>query len=369
MTIFEERLKRLGSKLRSSGLDGLAINAGPDLTYFSGLQFHLSERPVILFITPYSHPFIYFPEFEMEKVKEADIPLLPIPYPEDRSTWSTLLSKIEDTISVKNKKIGVNPTSFRFLETDLFQKAFLECRVISAQNVFSELREFKDDTELANIKKAIEIAQDSLENTLPFITIGKTEREIANELVIQLLKAGSDADLPFQPIVATGENSANPHAIPSDRKVQAGDLVLIDWGARWNGYCSDLTRTFAMGNITPEFEKIGQIVESANQSARKIKRTSMTSHQIDQAARNVIVAAGYGNYFTHRTGHGIGLEAHEEPYIQTGGQNELKNGMVFTIEPGIYLPNKGGIRIEDNVIVKDGCLETLTSYPREINIL
>jgi len=369
MTIFEERLKQLGYILRSSGLDGLAINAGPDLVYFSGLQFHLSERPIIFLITPDTNPFIYFPEFEMEKVQKADIKLIPIPYPEDRSTWSALLSRIEDTVSIKNKIIGVNPTSFRFLETDLFQRAFPECTIISAQNVFSELRQTKDNSETANIKMAIEIAQAALENTLPFITVGKTEREIANELVVQLLKAGSDAELPFQPVVAVGENSANPHAIPSDRKVQTGDLVLIDWGARWNGYCSDLTRTFAMANITPEFEKIGQIVESANQSARNVNRTSMTSHQVDQAARNVIVAAGYGTYFTHRTGHGIGLEVHEEPYIQTGGQNELKKGMVFTIEPGIYIPNKGGIRIEDNVIARDGCLETLTTYPREIKIL
>lgn len=369
MNIFEERLKRLGIKLRSCNLDGLAINASPDLVYFSGLQFHLSERPVILIITPDTNPFIYFPEFEMDKVQGAEITLLPIPYTEDRSTWPVLLSKIENHVSLKNKEIGVNPTSFRFLETDLFQRAFPDCRVVSAQNAISDLRQIKDDTESKNIQKAIEIAQDSLENTLPFITIGKTEREIANELVVQLLKLGADAELPFQPIVAVGKNSANPHAIPSDRKVQAGDLVLIDWGARWNGYCSDLTRTFAMTNISPEFEKIGQIVESANHSARKVIRSSMTSHQIDQAARNVIVAAGYGNYFTHRTGHGIGLEAHEEPYIQTRSQNELKNGMVFTIEPGVYLPEKGGIRIEDNVIVRDDCLETLTTYPREIKIL
>ena len=355
--------------LRLSVLDGIAINAGPDLVYFCGLQFHVSERPVILLITPATNPFIYFPEFEMEKVQKADITLIPIPYPEDRSIWSALLSKTEDTISLKNKNIGVNPTSFRFLETDLFQRTFPECTIVSAQNLFSELRQIKDDTESANIKKAIGIAQDSLENTLPYITIGKTEREIANELVVQLLRAGSDAELPFQPIVAAGENSANPHGIPSNRKFHAGDLVLIDWGARWNGYCSDLTRTFAMTNISPEFEKIGQIVESANQSAREVKLISMTSHHLDQSARDVIVAAGYGKYFTHRTGHGIGLEAHEEPYIQKESQNELKDGMVFTIEPGIYLPEKGGIRIEDNVIVRDGCLETLTTYPREIKIL
>lgn len=369
MIIYEERLKRLDKLLRSSGLDGLAINAGSDLVYFSGLQFHLSERPVILLITPDTHPFIYFPEFEMEKVQKADIPLLPVPYSEDRSTWSAFLSKIENYFSFKNKKIGVNPTSFRFLETDLFHKAFPECAIASAQEIFSELRQIKDDSETLNIKKAIGIAQDSLENTLPFINIGKTEREIANELVVQLLRAGSDAELPFQPIVAIGENSANPHAIPSDRKVQAGDLVLIDWGARWNGYCSDLTRTFAMTTITPEFEKIGQIVNSANRSARKVNLTPMISHQIDQAARDVIDAVGYGNYFTHRTGHGIGLEAHEEPYIQSGNKIDLKNGMVFTIEPGIYIPQKGGIRIEDNVIVGDGCLETLSTYPREIKIL
>lgn len=360
---------QLVEKLHSSGLDGVAINAGPDLTYFSNLQFHLSERPVILLITSAKNAFIFFPEFEKEKVQKSDISIIPIPYFEDRSTWSAMLSKIEDTFPLKYKRIGVNSVSFRFLETELFHDAFPECTVVSAQSVFSELRQIKDNTETANIKKAIEIAQIALKNTLPFIDIGKTEREIANELVIQLLKAGSDAELPFQPIVAAGENSANPHAVPSDRKVQAGDLVLIDWGARWNGYCSDLTRTFALGKISSEFIQIAETVESANQSARNIIEQTLTSHELDQAARNVIHAAGYGNFFTHRTGHGIGLEVHEEPYIQTGSQTKLKNGMVFTIEPGIYLPGKGGVRIEDNVIVRDGGLETLSTYPREITII
>jgi Xaa-Pro dipeptidase len=369
MTFYEERLKRLGNILRLSGLDGLAINAGPDLVYFTGLQFHLSERPVILLICREKDAYLYFPEFEMEKVNGADIPLMPIPYPEDRSTWPTCLSKIKNTLPLKDKIIGVNPTSFRFLETDLFHNAFPESKVVSAQDVFSEIRQTKDGTESANIIKAIDIAQNALENTLAFITIGKTEREIANELVVQLLKAGSDAELPFQPIVAAGENSANPHAIPSDRLVKAGDLVLIDWGARWNGYCSDLTRTFAMTSITSEFIKIAEIVKKANQSARNINLPSLSSHQLDHAARDVIAAEGYGNFFIHRTGHGIGLEAHEEPYIQDGGKTELINGMVFTIEPGIYLPKRGGVRIEDNVMVKDGCLETLTTYPREIKIL
>lgn len=367
--MFQDRINRLLKEMLTIEVDALAINAGADLAYFSDLQFHLSERPVVMLISQDKSPALIFPEFEFEKLQALPFSIKPFPYNEDRSTWTASFSGACDFLHLTHKNIGVNPTSMRFLEFEFLREAAPGSKLVSAAKMLATLRNRKDETEINNIKKAIEIAQRGLENTLPLISIGKTEKEIANELTIQLLKAGSDPELPFMPIIASGMNSANPHAIPSDRKVQSGDLLLIDWGARFNGYVSDLTRTFSLEFIHDDFKKIAKIVEQANMAARNSYHVQMTSHKIDQAARDVIETAGFGEYFTHRTGHGIGLETHEDPYIQSGNQTIIDDGMVFTIEPGIYIPGRGGIRIEDNVIIKEGQLKTMTSFPREVRIL
>ena len=196
-----------------------------------------------------------------------------------------------------------------------------------------------------------------------------SEKEIANELVIQLLRAGSDPGLPFEPIVALGENSANPHAVPSDRALHRGDLLLVDWGASYRGYLSDITRTFTFGDVSSELINAGRIVVQANQAASAYGRAGVSAGEVDRAAREVIEAAGFGEAFFHRTGHGLGLEAHEEPYIYAENKLILTPGMTFTIEPGIYLAGRGGIRIEDDVVVREDRLESLTGFPREVQPL
>jgi Xaa-Pro dipeptidase len=187
--------------------------------------------------------------------------------------------------------------------------------------------------------------------------------------VSQLLHHGSDPHLPFFPIVAFGPNTANPHAVPTDRELKIGDLVLIDWGANWGGYFSDITRTFAMGDVNPELEQIANFVLKANEAGRSKIRDGVSAKSVDQATREIIINAGYGDYFIHRTGHGLGRETHEEPYISQYEETILEPGMTFTIEPGIYLPNRGGVRIEDDIVVtKDGCI-SLTKLPRELSQL
>ena len=186
------------------------------------------------------------------------------------------------------------------------------------------------------------------------------------ELTIALLRAGSDAELPFAPIVAGGPNSANPHANPSDRCLAAGDLVVVDWGASYAGYYSDLTRTLAVGDVETELRQIARIVADANAAGRAAGKPGITAGEVDQAARAVIAAAGYGQFFTHRTGHGLGMETHEQPYMFGENKLRLADGMVYTVEPGIYLPGRGGVRIEDDVVVTaDGC-ESLSSLPRDL---
>jgi Xaa-Pro dipeptidase len=225
---------------------------------------------------------------------------------------------------------------------------------------------YKDEFEISAMRKAAKIAQLALKATLPQIKIGVTEQEIAAELTLQLLQHGSKPKLPFFPIVSTGPNSANPHAAPSNRKLAAGDLLVIDYGANVDNYYSDITRTFAIGEVEPEFQKIAEVVLAANQAGHAAAKPGVPARDVDQAARQVIEAAGYGEFFIHRTGHGLGLEGHEEPYIRGDNLNHLQTGMSFTIEPGIYLPNRGGVRIEDDVVITASGCESFTDLPREL---
>ncbi len=216
---------------------------------------------------------------------------------------------------------------------------------------------------------AARLAQEALGATLKEIKIGMSERQLANILTIQLLQAGCDPQFPFSPIVAAGENSANPHATPTERPIQPGDLLIIDWGAAYHGYVSDITRTFAIGNLKKEFQRIAEAVLEANAAGRQLARPGIPAQEIDRASRGVIERAGFGSYFTHRTGHGLGMEGHEAPYIREGNTQLLEPGMTFTIEPGIYLPSLGGIRIEDDVLITEDGSESLTNLPREVQVI
>ena len=216
------------------------------------------------------------------------------------------------------------------------------------------------------MQKAAQIAQDALKSTLPSIKIGCTEKEIASELVVNMLRLGNDPELPFAPIVSSGPNGANPHATPSDRKMVEGDLLVIDWGAAYNGYFSDITRTFAIGKIDPEFETIHKTVQAANAAGRAAGKPGVAAGKVDAAARTVIENAGYGKYFTHRTGHGLGMEEHEPPYMFGGNPHTLLPGMVYTVEPGIYIPGRNGVRIEDDMVVTADGSRSLTDLPRDL---
>ncbi len=216
------------------------------------------------------------------------------------------------------------------------------------------------------MRQAAIIAQNALLKTLETVKVGQSELQISAELMVQLFRAGSEAELPFAPIVSTGPNSANPHASPTDRVLQEGEMLLIDWGASFAGYFSDITRTFFCGEPNDEMKQIANLVEKANAAARLGGKAGMPAGEVDKLARDVITQGGYGEYFTHRTGHGLGMEAHEAPYVFHGNSLILEPGMVFTIEPGIYLPGKYGVRIEDDVVVEADGLRSLTDLPRKV---
>ena len=369
VSVYQTRQERLYQALRASGLPALALNPGPSLVYLTGLHFHLSERPVIALFTP-DHPIqLALPVLEQAKLYQLPYPIQAHPYGEEPSKWAASFSAAIHQAGLDAMQIGVEPIRMRLLEYDLLRQAAPQANFASAAALVSGLRVIKDSTEIMAMRKAAQIAQQALLTTLPMIRVGMTEHELAAELTLQLMRGGSDAENAFAPIVSGGPNSANPHAVPSTRPLQPGDLLVIDFGASYQGYLSDITRTFAIGELEPECTRIAELVLQANTAGRNAARAGITAHAIDQAARTVIDSAGYGAFFTHRTGHGLGMESHEEPYIRQDNPLILQPGMTFTIEPGIYLPNRNGVRIEDDVLITPTGLESLTDLPREVTRL
>lgn len=366
---YTKRLHRLQQMLQDSSLDAVVLNASPTLTYLTGLVVHLSERPVIGIFPASGKPALVLPELEAGKLATLPIDCEAFPYREHPDTWPRAVAQALRYCGLTQAQVGVEPQWFRVLELQLLETAAPDLRIASAETLVMRLRSQKDDTEIAATRNALEVAWQALEATLPVIRPGVTEREVASELTLQLLRAGSDSELPFAPIVAFGPESANPHAIPGNRPLSPPALILIDWGARVEGYCADLTRMFAYGTLDDELLRIVQLVLEANEAARARVGPGVPAGEVDQAARQVIEQAGYGAYFIHRTGHGLGLEIHEPPYIRNDNREPLEPGMLFTIEPGIYLPGRGGARIEDNVLVTSTGAETLSNYPRTLRPL
>ena len=365
----QTRLDKLIASLRTLNLDAVILNAGPTLKYLTGLSFHLMERPVVLFVKPNHEPVIVLPELEMRKVDLFPYKVQAFAYGENPSEWDDAFRKATQALGLDGKRIGVEPRQLRLLEFRHVKAGAPEADYPDASEVLAGLRLRKDKAEVDAMRRAVMIAQDALKATIPLIKIGMTERELASELVMQLLRKGSDSEMPFAPIVSGGPNSANPHASPTDRKLQAGDMLVVDWGAAYNGYISDLTRTFAVGEMDEELKKIHRTVQEANAAGRAAAKSGVPCANVDKAARDVIEKAGYGEYFTHRTGHGIGMEGHEDPYMRGDNMQILEPGMAFTVEPGIYLPNRNGVRIEDNVVITESGSDVLSDMPREMRVV
>jgi Xaa-Pro dipeptidase len=367
--VTQARLDQLTASLRTSGLSAVALNPGSTLTYLTGVEFHLMERPVVLLVSPDHDPVLILPELELPKLDLFPYKVQAFAYGENPTEWESVFRKATQSLGLDGKRIGVEPRQMRLLEFGHVKAGAPEADYPDASDVLTALRLRKDKAEVDAMRKAVQIAQDALKAVIPLIKIGMTEKELSAELVMQLLRNGSDAEFPFAPIVSSGPNSANPHASPGERKLQAGDLLVVDWGATYNGYISDLTRTFAVGTVDAEYTKIHKIVQDANAAGRAAAKPGVPCANVDKAARDVIEAAGYGKYFTHRTGHGIGMEAHEDPYMRGDNMQLLEPGMAFTVEPGIYLTGRNGVRIEDNIVITEGGADVLSDMPREIQVV
>ena len=369
ISTIKKRQEKLSRLIKQSGFDAVVINPSPNLIYLTGMHFHLSERPVVCIFTADHPPVLILPELEAAKTINLGFDLRTFTYSEDVSKWQNAFSSAVRAIELQTGSIGVDDRGLRMLELRLLQSALPNSTFDDAESIFADIRMCKDDIEVSAIQEAVNMAQEAMNLLLREIKTGMTEKEIASRLVLHSFKLGSGTELPFMPIVASGPNSANPHAMPTDRKIQYGDMLVIDWGVNVDGYLSDLTRTFAIGEATPQQIEIYDIVHQANQAAFSVAKPGITAGEVDKAARDVIEIAGFGEYFTHRTGHGLGMQSHEPPYMRMGNDVVLEPGMVFTIEPGIYIPEKDGVRIEDDVIVTENGIHSFSDMTRELIVI
>ena len=366
---YQQRIDILTERLKDMRLGAVALIPGPSLFYFTGLSFHLMERPVIALMSNESQPRMVLPELERAKAEASAVRFELFPYGEQEGAALGALGQAVAGLGLEGGKIGIEPLRMRFYELKLLQDAIPRADFAAANGTISAQRVLKDETEIDAMQRAAKIAEAALEETLPLIKVGMTELELASELALQLLRAGSEPDAKFSPIVASGPNAALPHAVPSDRALAERDSLILDWGAVYHGYISDITRTFFVGEAPDELSQVHEIVQQANAAGRAAVRPGATGGSVDLATRSEIEGAGYGEFFMHRTGHGIGLEVHEPPFIREGEETVLQIGMTFTVEPGVYLPGRGGVRVEDDVVVTEDGGVSLTTLPREAKII
>lgn len=361
----DDRMQKLQDEILGHGLDGIALVPGPNLVYVSGIEAHLSERPLVLFLPADDDPAIIIPRLEASKAHDAGIAAERIFSWRDEEGYTAAFQQTCAFLELSDYLLGVEALRMRVLEAELLRRYAPGLTTAHAEPVMDALRMRKDEGEIAAMQKAAEIAEEAIKRVLPALKAGVTERRIAAMLSRELLQAGS-GPLPFEPIVAFGANSAVPHAIAGDNRLEEGQLIIIDWGASYDGYASDITRTYALGSLDRELRRVYSLVQDANAAARQAAQPGASGEEIDRAARAVIEEGGYGDYFVHRTGHGLGLEGHENPGIVQGNREPLPTGAAFTIEPGIYLPGRGGVRIEDDVVLTAEGHRCLTSLSRDL---
>ncbi|MEP7199308.1 MAG: Xaa-Pro peptidase family protein [Chloroflexota bacterium] len=359
----DTRLARTRQQLQSKGLDALALVPGPNMLYLTGLSLHLSERPSVFILRADGGMGIIAPALEAPRVAQTLGPMVKVFAWSDEQGHDGAFRQACAAMQLGGSAMAIEYLQMRAIEVKTFEQHATGVRLVALEEQFPNFRAIKDADEIAKTRKAVAIMETALRETMQAIKIGATEKEIAMAYRIACMNAGTEG-MPFSPIVASGPNAANPHSVVTDRQIQPGDFVIIDCGATYGGYIADITRTFAVGEVSAEARKIYETVLASNRAGCARAAPDVACGEVDRAARQVIDDAGYGPYFIHRTGHGLGLEGHEPPYMVAGNETPLEPGMIFTVEPGIYIEGKVGVRIEDDVVCTEHGVEVLTTFER-----
>jgi Xaa-Pro dipeptidase len=362
-----QRIAKLKQLAAPANLDCVAIMPGPNMHYFAGLNFHLSERPTLALFPRAGQPALILPAFEASKTERSDIEWQTFTYVDGQDPVEAFQAASE-AVGLSEVRIGVEALTMRVRELRLLEAAAPGATYDDADELIAALRMIKDRSEIEAMRHAIQITEQALDDAVDVIRAGMTERQVANELLMALMRRGAEG-IAFDPLIQSGPNAALPHLTSTERVIQSGEGLLMDFGIVVDGYMSDITRTFTVGEPSAEFKRIYDVVKRANAAGRAAAKPGATGQDVDRTTRQIIVEAGYGQYFTHRTGHGLGLQGHEPPYIVEGNTVPLVAGNTFTVEPGIYIPGVGGVRIEDDVLITDDGAESLTTYDRELTVI
>lgn len=354
---YAARRNKLRKQLAKTGADALLVTNEPNVTYLTGFTGDSSY----LLLSP--HDEIVLSDARYTTQLEEECPGLPL---EIRRTPTKMHELVEQVVKkAKLGKLAIEAASVTLAQLETWEKQMPKIEFVSTTGDVERLREIKDKEEVGRIREAIHLAERAFEVIRAALQPEQTEREIAHQLEHQIRLFGGDA-CAFKPIVAVGPRAALPHATPGMHQVREDNLLLIDWGARSRLYLSDLTRVLVTGKISPKLERIYGVVLKAQEAAIGSIKPGVALQDVDAAARSVIAKAGHDKQFGHGLGHGIGLEIHESPRLGPEQDQPLKAGMVITIEPGIYVPSWGGIRIEDDVLVTRGGCEVLSSVPKQL---
>ncbi|MCX7834750.1 MAG: Xaa-Pro peptidase family protein [bacterium] len=354
----KNRIEKVQSEIRKRNVPAFFITRLANIRYLTGF----SGSNAFLWITPGDAYFLSDFRYESqanEQVKDAKVIIY------KKSLWNELAS---NSTFAKTESILVEANFFTLSQQSELKKIFPKVKVISSVNLIEEIAAIKDEEEIKKHKKAIQITDQVFSKILEVIKPGVRELDIGAEISYLHRTMGADGDS-FEPIVASGERGALPHGRASNKKIKKGELVTLDFGCFYQGYASDLTRTVAVGKVKKDLKEIYQIVLNAQKKAIKSAKVGMKTKDLDEVARSVIRDAGHSEHFGHNLGHGLGVEVHWWPSLGPLDPNTLQKNMIFTIEPGIYIPGVGGVRIEDDVLLTEEGAKPLNKSKKDLIVL
>lgn len=364
----KKQLIDLQKWLGENNVDVAFINDPANVAYFAGYESDPHERILSLLVFPEATPFLFTPALEAEDAKKSQPEFNVFGYLDNENPWAIIAKEVR-AVTDTATNWAVEKEFLPLGRYEALQNEFPEANFShDLTTVIQKQKLIKTPDEIATMIEAGKWADFAFEVGFNMIKEGVTEQEIVAEIEYELKKKGI-MQMSFDTLVLTGENASSPHGHPSQRKVQKDELVLFDLGVVYNGYTSDATRTVSYGEASKEAKEIYAVVLEAHEAALNAVKPGITAGELDKIARDIIIKAGYGPYFTHRLGHGLGSSVHEYPSIMEGNSLVIEEGMCFSIEPGVYVPGVAGVRIEDCLYVtKDGC-EVFTHTPKTYTVI
>ncbi len=364
----EHRLTSFSNYLKENHIDVAFLNSTENVFYLTGFHTDPHERLLGLLVFAEADPIVVLPGMEAGQIRDAGWTHEVIGYADHEDPWMMMADKMKQNGISQVNTVGFEKQVLSYGRSESLLSLFDDVTVVDVEGQLNEMRLVKDENEISIMREAAELADYGVKVGTEALEEGITEMEVLATIEYELKKKGV-AEMSFSTMVLFGEKSGQPHGNPGDRKLKAGDFVLFDLGVVWKGYTSDITRTFAYKSASDEQKAIYGKVKEALEASLSISKPGTRIGDLDQTARDLITEAGYGELFPHRIGHGLGINVHEFPSMSHLNDGVLKEGMTYTIEPGIYDPAIGGVRLEDDVLVTENGYETLTKTPKELRII